>query len=113
VQQEGGALERRQSLERQHQRQRDVVDCVLVSFDQGFRQPRPNIGFAPAPRRLQLVETEAGYDRAQIGLRFENRIAIGVEPAQERILHHVLCVRDRSEHAIGDADQSRTQRIEG
>jgi hypothetical protein len=24
---------------------------------------------------------------------------------QERLLHHILCVRDRSEHPVGDADQ--------
>jgi hypothetical protein len=110
MQQEGGALERRQSLERHHQRQRDVVDFLLLGFDQGFRQPWPDIGFSPPPRRLQLVEAEAGDDAAQIGFRFENGVAIGVETTQERVLHHVLRVRDRSEHAVGDADQSRTQR---
>ena len=112
VQQEGGALERRQSLERHHQGQRDVVDLIVVSFDEGFGQPRPDIGFAPPPRRLQLVEAETGDDAAQIGFRFENGAAVGVEPAQERVLHHVLRVRDRPQHAIGDANQPRTQRIE-
>jgi hypothetical protein len=84
---------------------------VLIGFDQGFRQPWPDIGFAPPPRGLQLVEAEARDDTAQIGFRFENGVAIGVEPAQERVLHDVLRVRDRCEHAIGDANQSRTQRI--
>ena len=113
VQQKGGALERRQALERDHQRQRDVVDLVLSGFDHGFRQPGSDIGLAPAPRRLQLVEAEAGDDATQIGFRLLHRIAIGVEPAQERVLHRVLRIRDRSQHAIGDANQSRTQRIEG
>ena len=112
VQQKGGALERRQALERDHQRQRDVVDLVLFGFDHGLRQPGSDIGLAPAPRRLQLVEAEPGDDAAQIGFRLLDRIAVGVEPAQERILHHVLRVRDRSQHAIGDANQSRTQGIE-
>lgn len=84
VQQEGGALERGQSLERHHQGQRDVVDLVVVGFDEGFGQPRSDIGFAPPPRRLQLVEAEAGDDQAQIGFRFEDGAAVGVEPAQER-----------------------------
>ena len=41
MQQEGGALERRQSLERHHQGQRDVVDLVGVGFDEGFGSHGP------------------------------------------------------------------------
>ena len=113
VQQEGGALERRQAFERQHQRQGDVVDLVLRGLDDRLRQPGADIGLAPVPRRFQLVEAEPGHDAAQKGLRLAHRLAVGVEPAQERLLHHVLGVRDRSEHPVGDADQPRPQRIEG
>jgi hypothetical protein len=112
VEQKGGALERRQPFERQHQRQGDVVDFVVRGLDDRLRQPRPDISLAPVTSGFQVVETEAGHDAAQERFRFAHRIAVGIEPAQKRLLHHILRVRDRSEHPIGDADQSWTQRIE-
>ena len=39
VQQKGGAFQRRQALERQHQRQGDVVEFILLRLDQRFWQP--------------------------------------------------------------------------
>ena len=111
VQKKGRALERRQALERHHERQRDIVDLVVRRLDDRLRQPRANIGLALSPRRLQLIEADAGHDAAKVSLRLAHRRAIDAEPAQERVLDRVLRVGDRPQHAIGDANQSRTQRI--
>ena len=76
VQQEGRALQRRQPLQRQHQRHREIMRVVARRL--GFEswvvehrlgQPGPDIGFAPAARRFQLIETEAGDDARQEGAR--------------------------------------------
>ena len=112
VQQEGGALQRRQALQRHHQRQGDVVGLVLGGFNHGLGQPRADIGLAPPTRRLQLIERDARDDAPEIGFRRRDRPAIDLEPAQEGVLHSVLRVRDRAQHAVGDADQTRTQRVE-
>src|SRR3546814_10589648 len=95
---EGRALQRREPFEREHQRQGDVVVGLLL--DERFGQPRPDIGFAPVPRRFQLVEAEAGHGAAQPRLGHLDRGAIGAEPAQEGVLHHILGIGERAEHAI-------------
>ena len=60
VQQEGGALERRQSLERHHQRQRDVVDCVLVRL-------RPRVPAATARYRFRAAAAPTSNGRGRGG----------------------------------------------
>ena len=112
VKQKGGALQRRQALQRQHQRQRHVVDLVLRRLDHRLRQPWPDIGLTPMPRRFQLIEAKPGHDAAQIGFRLTHRGAVGIEPAQKRFLDNVLGVRDRTHHPVGDANEFRAQRIE-
>ena len=111
VQQEGGPLERREPLERQHQRQGDVL-LLLGLLDHRLGKPRADIDLAPAPRRLELVEAEPRHGAAQEGLGLAHRAAVGAHPADERLLHHVLGVGDRAEHAVGDAGEAGTQRIE-
>ena len=112
VQEEGGALQRRQALERQHQRQRDVVDLVLRRLDDRFRQPRPDIGLAPVPRRFQLVEAEARRRRGAETLparapRLDRRRASAGRPPGPRP------PRPRPSPASDRRrGQSRTQRIE-
>src|SRR5258708_19658497 len=64
------------------------------------------------PRGFQVVEAKAGHDAAQIRFRLAHRVAVRIEPAQKRLLDHILRIRDRSQHPVGDADQSWTQRIE-
>src|SRR5690606_8251655 len=49
---------------------------------------------------------------AQKGFRLAHRAAVGVHPSDERFLHHILRIGDRTQHAIGNADQFRAQRIE-
>ena len=57
VQQEFRTLERRKTFQRKHQRQGDVF--FFLPFDNGIRKPGTDIGLALAPRRLELIETEA------------------------------------------------------
>ena len=112
VKQKGGALQRRQALQRQHQRQRHVVDLVLRRLDHRLRQPRPDIGLAPMPCRFQLIEAKPGHDAAQIGFRLTHSGAVGIEPAQKRFLDNVLGVGDRTQHPVGDANEFGAQRVE-
>src|SRR5215510_3641040 len=60
-----------------------------------------------------MVEAKAGDDAAQIGFRHAHRVAVGIKPPEECLLDHILRVRDRSQHPVGDADQFWTQGIEG
>ena len=110
VQQEGRALERRQTFQRQHQRQGDVLLFRLL--DDRIGQPRADIGLALVPRRLELIETEARDRAAQERLRLTHRAAVGPHPADEGLLQHVLGIGDGAEHAVGDAHELRTQRVE-
>jgi len=50
MEKKGSLFERRQSLQRHHQRQRHVVDLILLRLDNRFRQPGSDIGLASAPR---------------------------------------------------------------
>ena len=49
MEQEGRALQRRQAFERDHERQRDIVDLLVPGFHDRFWQPRPDVGLAPSP----------------------------------------------------------------
>jgi hypothetical protein len=64
------------------------------------------------PRGFELVEAKPGHDPTQERLRLAYLVAIDIEPAQERLLDHVLGVRDRTQHPVGNTDQEGTQRVE-
>ena len=110
VQQERRPLERREAFQRQHQRQCDVV--LLLLFDDGIGKPRAHIGLALAPRRLELIETEPRDRAAQERLGLAHLIAVGLHPADEGLLHDVLGVSHGAEHAVSDAHELWTQRVE-
>lgn len=59
-----------------------------------------------------MIEAKPRHDAAQESFRLAHRIAIDGKPAKKRFLDNVFGVRDRSQHPIGDPDQSYTQRIE-
>src|SRR5581483_8842139 len=61
---------------------------------------------------FELVETEARDRAAQERLGLAHLGAIGLHPADEGLLHDILGVRDRAEHAVGDTLELRTQRLE-
>ena len=110
VQQEGRPLERRKTFQRQHQRQGDVL--LVLLFDDGIGKPRADIGLALAPRRFELIETEARDRAAQERLGFAHLAAVGPHPADEGLLHDILGVSHGAEHAVSDAHELRTQRVE-
>ncbi len=57
MQQEGRPFQRRQPLQRDHQRQDQVVGgLLLLGIEERLGQPWSDIGRAPAPRGFQLVQ---------------------------------------------------------
>ena len=111
VQQECRTFERTQPLQRHEQGQRDVGNFIL-GLDHRLGQPGSHIGLAPPPRRFQHVEAATGDDAGQVRLRHGDLGPVGIEPAQEGILHRILGVGHGAQHAIGDADQSGPMRLE-
>ena len=79
-----------------------------VLLGERLRQPLPGIDLALRPRRAQVVDGEAGGDRREVRLR-RVRLDAGRVITEERLLHDVLGVRDRAEHAVGDREQVRPQ----
>lgn len=112
MKQEGGALQRRQTLQRHQQRQSNVVQLILARFHDWLREPGADVRLALAPDRLEAVQAQARDDSAQKCCRLAHSIPVHIEPAQEGVLDHVFRVRDRTQHPIGDADKARAQRIE-
>ncbi|AIT07465.1 hypothetical protein MC45_15030 [Sphingomonas taxi] len=112
VEQEGGALQRRQAFERQHQRQREIVRHLLrpVDDEQRLGQPRADIGLAAYPRRFEMIEAQARDDPRQPCRRRRHRIR--PRPAQPGVLYHVLRLGERTGHPIGEAEQPRPLRLE-
>ena len=110
VQQEGRPLERRKAFQRQHQRQGDVF--LFVLFDDGIGKPGTDIGLALTARGFELIEAEPRDGAAQERLGLAHLAAVGPHPADEGLLHDILGVGHGAEHAVGDAHELRTQRVE-
>jgi hypothetical protein len=114
VQQKRRALQRRQPFQRHHQRQRDVVGLLgLVHLDHRFGHPWSDICLALHACGFQVIKAEPRHGLGQERPRVGHRRAIRPVPAQIRVLHDVIGFRDRAQHAVGDAGQSRTQRRKG
>src|SRR5262249_44799401 len=100
VEKKGYALQRRETLERHHQWQLNVLRSIAIGiYDNRFGEPGPDISLTPLPRRFQLIKAKAGHDAPQIGLRLADAVLIDREPAEKRILDDVLGVRNGSEHS--------------
>ena len=107
MKQEGGALQRRQTLQRHQQWQSNVVQLILARFHNWLRQPSADVSFALAPDRLEPIQAQARDDPAQKCCRLAHGVSVDIEPAQEGVLDHVLRVSDRAQHPISDADKAR------
>src|SRR4029077_11325517 len=57
---------------------------------------------------LHEIDTESCGCRRQECGRILNHVSIGRLPAQPNVLHDILGLRRTSEHAVGDAEQTRT-----
>src|SRR5690606_7898180 len=81
MKQEGGTLQRRQPFQCDHQRKRDVVAGIqLPVLEYGVGEPRPDIGFTPAPCGFQLIEAEACDDGSEQGRWLANCIVVHSPP---------------------------------
>ncbi len=110
MQQEGRPLERGKTFQRKHQRQGDVF--LFLLFHDGVGKPGADIGLALAPRRFELIETEARDRAAQKRLGFTHSAAVGAHPADERLLQNVFGISHGAEHAVSDAHELWTKRVE-
>src|SRR6185295_4320396 len=70
------------------------------------------IGFALAPHRLELIETDMRDRAAQERLWLAHLAAVGPHPADEGLLQNVLGVGHGAQHAVSHAHELGTQRVE-
>ncbi len=118
VQQKGGALERRQPFEHQHQGDGEIMGEIAGGagvkrfVDHRLGQPLSDIKLAPCFGRLHAVEAQARDHRAEIASRLGDGGTIRRMPAQIGILHHILGFGARSEHAVGETRQRRPMGLE-
>src|SRR6516162_9811510 len=86
---------------------------VVEGFvDHWLGQPLTDIGFAARLCRLHSVEAEPRHYRAEIAARFIDRCMVGRVPAQIGVLHYVLGLGTRAEHAIGKPRKRAPMRLE-
>src|SRR5262249_34030112 len=109
MQQEGRAFEWREPLHCEHQRERDVFPFFLL-YDR-IRKPGVDVGFTLELCRFELIETKPCDHPAKERLGLADLFAIDPHPADEGLLYHVLGVRHRAQHAIGDTHEARAQRF--
>jgi hypothetical protein len=119
VKQEGGALQRRQPVQRQQQGERQVVSQFrrrvrrkALRIEHRFRQPGADIDFALRPGALERVETQPRHNGDKERFGIVNILRAG--EADVGILHHVLGIAAAAEHAVGKPKQPpamRRQRI--
>jgi hypothetical protein len=119
VQQKRSALERREPVQRQQQRDGQIfrhlglrIGCKPRRVGDRIGQPRPDILLPAHSRRLQHVQTDPRRRRDQKRPRLHDALAIGVVPAQVGLLHGVLGFCHRSEHAIRQPEQAPPVRLE-
>jgi hypothetical protein len=119
VQQEGSPLEWRQPVERQEQRDGQILSELRAAVGRErrgvgdrIRQPRPDILLTADTRRLQHVETNARGRRHQKALWVRDADTIGVVPAEVRFLDSVLGLGHRAKHAIRQSEQTPPVRLE-
>jgi hypothetical protein len=107
---EDGPLERAQRLEHEEeascQRLRELGVLRWVSSrNDGLGQPRPREALPACSHPTESIDGQPRGDGGQEGARFLDRSHIQLEPAQPRVLDHVLGIAHATEHAIGDAHQ--------
>ena len=115
-------LHRLQALEEHEERHRQRVGhlrllghVLLRSGHEGLGEPGADIGFPPRLHPAEAVDREARHRGRQIALRRVDLRALlgGAAPPEERVLHHVLGLRDAPEHPVGDREQQWPQLDEG
>jgi hypothetical protein len=118
VQKETRPLQRRQAFEKEHHRNGNVVrevarDVILEGFiHHRLGQPLADVEFAARARRLHPIETQARYHGAEIAARLLDRRSVRCVPTQIGVLHDVLGLGARAEHAVGKPGQRAPMRLE-
>ena len=113
AEQKNGALQRRQFLEHMEKSEPericekgDVVRCArVIGSNEWFGQPNAHVVFSSMPRGAQLVDAEPRDGRDQPRFGRGNAGGILLVPANEGFLHHVLCVGDRPQHSVSNAEE--------
>lgn len=90
----------------------DALGRLFVHRDDRLRKPGSGIAFALAFGRAQPIDGQPRDDGHQPSLRGSQRGLVRLQPAQPRVLQHVLGVGAGAEHAVGDAMQPRPQDLE-
>ena len=118
VQKETRPLQRRQALEKEHHSDGNVVrEVARAVIPEGFihhrfGQPLADVEFAARARRLHPIETQACHHGAEIAARLLDRGAVCRMPAEIGVLHDVLGLGARAEHAVGEPRQRAPMRLE-
>src|SRR5260370_41128280 len=73
-----------------------------------FGKPRANVGVSPRLGALGEIDTHSRSCRGQECRRVLNHAAIGSLPPQPNVLNYILSLGRASEHAVGNAEQTRT-----
>ena len=115
MQQEGRTLQRAQALERQHEGDAHVLRVfgdhvgprvkVHRFVDERLRQPHADVLLAPRLRAGQPVQAQPRGGLRQEGTRALHLRVVDLAPAQPAVLHHVLGLGTRAEHAVGERAQ--------
>ncbi len=110
AQHEHGPLGRGEGLQDQQHRRREAVGQGDVLGDvgrgqQGFRQPRAEIGLLAAAEDAELPESLAGGDGDQVGALVADLGEVHAGPLQPGLLDDVLGVGGRAEQLVGDGEE--------
>src|SRR5690349_16733642 len=121
VKEKRGAFERRKTLQRKKQGEREVFRELGRTSrrsegrwrDDRFGQPGTDIGFAAHLSGFEAIQAkpddDAGQIRPEVG---DFRGLRGVVPAQISVLNDVLALIDGTEHAISHTDEVVAMRFE-
>jgi hypothetical protein len=120
MQHERQALGRAQALQHDEQRHADRVGHHRLLLravggrllDEGLGQPRADVLHAMRLARPQHVQADPPDDGGQPRSHVDDRARVAAAEAQPGLLHGVLGLGDRAEHAVGDRGQVRAQVLE-
>ena len=110
MQHEGKPLGRRQGLQHHQKRGADGIGHFRIApvriVSEGFRNMRPHRLLAPRFARAQHVEADAGDDRGQPAAEVFDRAGVGTAQPQPGLLHGIVDLAGRAQHAVGHCPQA-------
>ena len=110
----------RQPLQQREKGHRHIVGAFEHLFGRGrgvaqqrLGQPGAHVVLALHPGAAQAVDGQAGGDGDQPGVGALQAVVRALVPAQPGVLHHLLGLGGRTQHAVGNALQTRAKAAEG